>query len=126
MSKPGKRKYEHRPSIALERELQEAILEYLEWCLPDEATVLGFAGGDGRPTRTKAYVPGTPDLVIIYKGSALFMELKRSKFGNIASVQQDMAETLLHCGAHHAFIRTADEAYQFLSGCGVPLKGRLT
>lgn len=70
-----------------EIELQATIAAALEIGLPPDCFWTAIPGGDGRATRTPGYRSGTPDLLFLYRGKTLFVELKRPKGGRVSDNQ---------------------------------------
>jgi hypothetical protein len=73
-----------------ETELQASIAEALEFALPRDCFWTAIPGGDGRATRTPGYRSGTPDLLFIYRGLPLFIEMKRPRGGVVSAAQRDV------------------------------------
>lgn len=73
-----------------ESELQSSIARVLQLGLPGDCFWTAIPGGDGRATRTPGYRSGTPDLMFLYRGRVLFVELKRPKGGRTSAVQAEV------------------------------------
>lgn len=112
----GPRTYEQ-----YERALQQQVTQLLAAILPRGTFFTAFAGGDGRRTTTPGYVAGTPDLLIVYAGRAIFIELKRPKKGRIATHQKFVHERIALAGALVAVCRTPAEVVDFLAQI-IPLR----
>src|SRR5262245_24212042 len=112
-----------------EDDLQRAVVEYLRWCLPDDATYFAVPNGGQRHAKAAARLvglglrAGVPDLEIIHRGTPLFIELKTAR-GLLSEVQRQMHRKLAYCGAQTFVCRSLDCVEESLREMGVPLRGR--
>ena len=108
-----------------EKSLQASVVKYLRAAMPHDAMCLTIPGGDRGQTRAPGYVSGTPDLLIIYRGKAHFIELKTAT-GRISPEQKELASRVAVCGSPTLFCRNLDDVSLALVAWGIPTKGRLT
>ena len=113
-----------------EDDLQMAVVGFLRWSLPDDATFTHIPLGGQRHKRaaqrlvglgTKA---GWPDLLIVHQGRALFIELK-APGGALSAVQKQAIAKLIYCGAEVLVCRSVPEVEAALREAGVPLRASL-
>ena len=108
-----------------ERQLQAAVAEYLKYALPADAWFTSIPGGEGRATRTPGYVPGAPDMLIVHRGHALFIELKSPK-GAIPASQALCHMRLIDAGCGRVCVaRSLNDVVAFLGPRGVPLRAKV-
>lgn len=77
----------------------------------------------GLRTRRGA-VAGVPDLMLVYRGRAYFIELK-ARDGVLSPAQQVVATTLTLCGCPWGVARDVDEVIDLLDAWGIPREHRL-
>ena len=112
-----------------EDRLQIAVAEYLDLALPSDALWFHPANGGSRNVREAAKLkrmgvkPGVPDICIVWRGRAIFIELKTAT-GRMSNVQTEMARALILAGAVFTVCRSVDEVSDFLAGA-VNMKGRV-
>ena len=83
--------------MTLEKNLQSRIIKYLrelEFCW-----VIKYNGN----------YRGAPDLIILYKGNFIGVELKRPKKHKISEWQLKQKEKIEKCGGHHYFVTSLKE-----------------
>lgn len=107
-----------------ERDLQADVFEFLNLCLPAEAVAFAVPNGDGRETRMPGTLPGAPDICIVWKGRAIFIELKTRR-GAVRLNQRFIHERLTLAGAAVKVCRSLDEVAGFLVQL-MPLRGRVS
>jgi hypothetical protein len=111
-----------------EDDLQRAVIQYLDWALPDEGVAYAIPNGGKRHAREAARMKGlgvkagVPDIGICYRGRALFVELK-AKRGVVSPAQRAMTRKLTYCGAAVMLCRSVDELEAQLREACVPLRG---
>ena len=105
-----------------ERQIQAAICAALKLMLPGDARCYAIPGGDRGVTLTPGYVAGTPDLLVIHHGRALFLEVKREG-EYLRPEQREQHNIISECGCNVAVVRSIEDAAEFLGACGVPLAG---
>jgi hypothetical protein len=113
-----------------EDDLQRAVVQYLRWSLPSDATAWHIPNGGQRHSKAAArlvglgLVAGMPDLELLYRGHSIFLELK-TKLGHASSVQRQQHRKLQYCGADVLVCRSLDAVETCLRELGVPLKGHV-
>jgi hypothetical protein len=78
------------PPIASERAEQAALFAWLATAAPPGLWFGAIPGGDGRETRAPGYVAGTPDVLLVWQGRPVFVEMKRRR-GGVLSPEQILA-----------------------------------
>jgi hypothetical protein len=106
-----------------ERGLQSQVFEFLRLALPAEAVCFCIPNGDGRMTTAPGALSGVPDLQIVYKGRAIFIELK-TKTGAIRPSQRWVHERLTLAGAVVVTLRSVEDVAVFLATI-IPLRARI-
>ena len=104
-----------------ERALQKAVFDFLKIAMPAEAFFSAIPGGDRQVTLTPGYVAGLPDVVIIWNGGPVFIELK-SKAGRLSEAQKDAHAALSRSGALVATCRSVEEVECVLQNHLIPLR----
>ena len=114
-----------RPEEALHR----TVAAFLDVALPEGAAWTTIEPG-GYRTRAEAGIakargvkPGWPDILIVFKGRAVFFELK-APGGRLSPVQKVVHARLSLAGALVHTVRSLDELVAFL-GLVVPLRARV-
>lgn len=107
-----------------ERQLQKAVAEFLSHALPPDAFFSSIPGGEGRATRTPGYRAGTPDVLTVYKGRALFVELKSPR-GRLSVDQRTALSAIWNAGGDLAICRSLLEVQDFLKLHGIPLRAKV-
>lgn len=111
-----------------EASIHTAICNALNLVLPDDAFFFhvpneGKRGWKAqREFKALGGVAGVPDIQVIYKGRAIFLEVK-SRTGTLSHAQKKTAERLTKCGAIVATVRSVDEALCVLEQV-LPIRGR--
>jgi len=111
-----------------EETLQRAICHFLTLALPADAVYFAVPNGGLRSPKVAARLratgtrAGVPDLCIIHRGHALFLELKAAH-GTMSAVQKEMARRLIYAGAEVMLIRSIDDCERGLREAGVHLRG---
>jgi len=110
-----------------EDDLQRAVVKYLRWALPHNATFNAIPLGGLRHKRAAQRLVGLgtragwPDLEIVWHGHPpIFIELKTPK-GALSMVQRQEIQKLIHCGAVVMVCRSLAEVEQGLRDCGMRL-----
>lgn len=111
------RKRPSGPPDATEAQIQRAIVDYLQWkgyCLSitDRSRVWDARG---RVRASRISMAGYPDLSLVIKGKAVFLEVKSAK-GRLSPEQVRCHETLREHGATVFVVRGVDETIQCLAG----------
>ena len=124
------------PRNMAEQRLQFVVVRDLRWLLPSDAVLLMIPnGGDmTEAARKKAAglgeYPGASDLLVVWGGKALFIELKvrASAEWNIPQTtyqkppQKEFQAAIERAGAHYEVCRSVDEALAFLRAHSIPLR----
>lgn len=97
-----------------ERALQSAICKWLDRALPSGTWYSAIPGGNRSVTTTPGYRSGTPDLLIVHEGRAIFLELKAAR-KSATKHQRDIHAELTLSGAVVATVRSLNDTYNFLS-----------
>lgn len=85
----------------------------------------------GQMKRLGQMTPGAPDIIVLWRGGAGMIELKRPKMvdlfgakhpvGRPSPEQKEMAGYAAALGVNHAFCHSWDEVKQALQGWGAPI-----
>jgi hypothetical protein len=108
--------------------LQRSVHQYLSWALPPDAVHFAIPNGLMRSQKARAraqgegVAAGVPDLCVVHRGRALFVELK-SRRGVMSPAQRSMTQKLIYCGAEVCCCRTLPEVEAALREACVPLRG---
>lgn len=119
------------PRQHLEDDLQRAIVGFLRIALPPDATYFHIPNGSLRSKKVAARlnglgtVAGVPDLCVIFRGRASFLELKSPK-GVMSAAQKEMARKLNYCGANVILVRSVEECEAALREACVPLRASVS
>lgn len=111
-----------------EDDLQRSIVEYFRWSLPDDAVYFAVPNGGKRHAKEAARMvglgvrAGIPDLCVIWRGQAYFVELKAAR-GVLSEHQRQMHRKLSYSGAPVMTCRTLACVEHSLREHGVPLRG---
>lgn len=97
-----------------ERDLQAEIAEVLELGLPPDCFWTAIPGGDGRETRAPGYRSGTPDMLFVYRGKVLFVELKRPRKGRTSDAQSVAHRLIEAAGAQVHVARALDQVVDLI------------
>lgn len=109
-----------------EQQLHRQVASFLALALPIDAFWTTFpAGGGGRfrgaQLKRAGLTPGVPDIMILHKGRALFIELKTEK-GRVSLAQQDAHRAIMLAGGAVAICRTLDDIVCALTQWNVPMR----
>lgn len=119
-----------------EHQIQKAIVELLRYQLPPDATYWAVPNGGKRPVKAKnggTYSPegarlkaegviaGVADLMILWGGRLICMEVKTPK-GKQSKSQKDWEQTITAAGGLYRVVRSVDDAKTLLDviGCNKP------
>ena len=114
-----------------EQDLQRAVAEFLDLALPRPdawwTTIPAGGGGKVRGAFLKAagLKAGVPDILIIWRGRAYWIELK-SWAGKPSPAQVEVRNMLRLAGCSAEIARTVTDVELWCLGWGIPLRGRLT
>lgn len=128
MSKRPFHKRPERPREAptpLEHPLQASVCDALKLLLPVDCFLSAIPGGDRQVTLTPGYESGTPDLLLVWRGRAIFIEMKRAK-GVVSEDQEKIHKRITLAGGLVATCRSLGDVMQFLVMIGIPMRGRVS
>ena len=109
-----------------EADFQRALVAFLQIALPHDACYFHTPnGGPSKKANARlkglGVIAGVPDLCVIHRGRALFLELK-AKRGVVSLAQRNLHKLLVHCGAVVMTVRSVPEAEAALREASVPLR----
>lgn len=119
------------PRAHEEDDLQRAVMQFLDLALPADGIAYAVPNGGKRSPRTAARFKGMglkagiPDIAVIYRGRAAFVELK-AKRGVMSVAQKAMQRRLIYCGAEVCLCRSVADVEASLRECGIPLRARVS
>jgi hypothetical protein len=111
--------------------LQRSVMQFLAVALPPDAVAFAVPNGGLRSPREAArmkgmgVVAGIPDIAIVYRSRAFFIELKGTR-GVMSAAQRAMADKLNYCGANVMLCRSVDECEAALREACVPLRATVS
>ena len=111
-----------------EANLGRAVNQYLLWSLPADAIHFAIPNGLMRSKKAAARAQGEgvragiPDLAVVHRGHAIFIELKAGR-GTLSAAQRTMVRKLIYCGADVICARSLPDVEAALRDAGVPLRG---
>jgi hypothetical protein len=111
-----------------EAALQRTVVRYLTHALPRHEALFWHTPNGGWRSRATAgrlksegVMPGVADIVIIWKGRAIAIELK-AKGGSQSAAQKAWADQFTTAGGAYAVCRSLDAVERFLDAAGLPLR----
>ena len=117
--------------VAPEDELHASVADALRYLCPSDAVVntwelrnASSAIEGGRRKRLGA-LPGWPDMGVFWQSRIVFLELKRSRGGQLSPAQKLLHPRLEAAGFPVAVVRSVPEALDAVAAAGVPLRGRV-
>jgi hypothetical protein len=112
--------------------IQVAIVGFLHYALPDDTWFTAIPGGNlgggadsdlrGQWTRQMGLRKGAPDIFILWRQLAIFLEVKAEK-GALSSDQVVQHQQITLSGGICHVVRSIDETEAILRVLGVPLRG---
>jgi hypothetical protein len=69
---------------------------------------------------------GVPDLIILWAGKTIAIELKAPQGGGLSPIQKEIRDLMLLAGATHHIVRTVEALHEILLTYQIPLKVRFT
>jgi len=87
------------------------------WWSVDMAAYAGTAPG---LRTTRGCVAGVPDMCLVWRGGAYFVEIKRPIIGELSEEQRRFALSLLICGAQLAIVDRLEQLLDALDKWGLP------
>lgn len=114
-----------------EADIHMLVADYLDRALPP-GTMWSTIGHGGMPLhpRTAARMkrqglkPGIPDVLVVYQGRAIFIEMKRPG-GRLSPAQKTMHERITSAGGVVEVCRSVDEVEAFV-GMLMPLAAKVS
>lgn len=100
--------------LATERAEQAALAQWLKVAAPAGLYWTAIPAGDGRMTRTPGYRSGTPDMLCIWKGRPILIEMKRRKRGRTSDDQHDAHQAITLAGGVVFVAKGWEAAAEFL------------
>lgn len=113
-----------------EQAIQRSCVDFLRQCAPEG---LGYTAINPVPAKSKAVagiskamglIPGIPDILLVWKGRAIFVEVKADG-GRLSPAQRDCQAGLMLAGALVHTVKSLDEFIDFLGAAGIPIRARL-
>lgn len=109
-----------------EAKFHVAVARYLNLALPPDAFWTTIPTGNlsltqGARMKAKGYQRGTPDIVVIWGGKAMWIELKAPN-GVVSDDQRAVGLRLIRAGAKCGLARDLGQVEQFLQQQGIPLR----
>ena len=100
-----------------EKEIEKSILLYLEVIGIFSFKVKSMGTYDSAKKiyrkKTKYFKTGVSDIIALYKGSVIFIEVK-SPTGTLSAEQVAFRNSVLHEGAHYILARSIDDVKNYL------------
>lgn len=91
------------------------------WWSVDMAAYAGSVPG----IRTgRGCIAGVPDMIVLYRGAAFFLEVKAAD-GSLSPAQQTVGVAILMAGAHYGVVRNASETIAHLDQWDIPRAHRI-
>lgn len=119
------------PLKVSEHRLQASVADFLALALPPhEAVFCSIPNGGKRDKGTAGKLkaeglqPGAPDLLILWKGRAIGLELK-TRGGRLSPEQMAFSMRWTTAGGVYAVARSLEEVAGLLDAAGVPLRARI-
>lgn len=113
-----------------EQLLHRAAAQFLDLALPDGAIWFHCPNGGFRRPKEAAILtalgvrPGIPDLLILYRGRLIGIELKARTGRGLTPAQKNMHQRLTLAGAMVTTVTTLDELSAFLNML-IPMRARV-
>lgn len=114
-----------------EHQLQASVADFLAFALPPhEAVFCAIPNGGKRDKGTAGKLkaeglqPGAPDLLILWKGRAIGLELK-TRGGRLSADQLAFSMRWTTAGGVYAVARSLEEVASLLDAAGVPLRAHI-
>lgn len=112
-----------------EQDIQRSCIDFLRVCAPQG---LMWTAINPVPAKSKAVAgiskamglqPGVPDLLMVWKGRAIFVEFK-APGGSLSPAQRDCHAGLMLAGALVHTVSSLSEFLDFITTIGVPVRAR--
>jgi hypothetical protein len=114
-----------------EEDFQRAAWALMTVALPPDAVAFAVPNGGLRSKKAAArlqgmgVVAGIPDLCVVHRGRAVFVELK-AKHGTFSAAQRAMERRLIYAGADVCLCRSVPEVEAALRAAGIPLRASVS
>jgi hypothetical protein len=111
-----------------EQGFQAGLVKMLALILEPDAFMFAVPNGGARSAHEGAILvgqgvmAGVPDLMIIFNGTAVGLELKAAKGGRVDERQRIVHERFARAGIPVGIVRTGPEALDFLKQHKVPMR----
>jgi VRR-NUC domain len=118
------------PRLYEERNLQRAVHQYLRMALPPDAVHFSIPNGLMRSKKAGAaavgegLLAGVPDLEIVWRGRAFFIELKAPR-GVVSAAQRETQRRLIYAGAEVMVCKSVEQVEAGLREAGMRLRGQV-
>lgn len=86
--------------------------------------IAAYSGSAPGIRTRRGVVAGIPDMIVLYRGRAYFIEIK-AEDGSVSPAQRDVAFAILACGSRYAVVRSAAEALACLDAWEIPHAKRI-
>jgi hypothetical protein len=112
-----------------EEALQRSVAQYLDIALPEDAEWFAISNGFKRSkaeagvAKAMGQKAGVPDVEIIHRGRAIFIELK-APGRKLSERQHETTRSLVKAGAYVAMCSSLSEVEEYLSAF-MPLRGKV-
>ncbi len=111
-----------------EADLQAAVMAFLRSALPPDA-VANHAPGEGKRSKAaqaalvrSGYRKGWPDIEVVWRGRAYFIELKAAH-GIMSAAQRETHRQLVYAGAEVMVCKSVEQVEAALREAGMRLRG---
>ncbi len=115
-----------------EGQLQRSIVEWLGWAVPPHPLGPWWTAVNPVSFKSEAVAgkskamgmkPGVPDMVFVWRGRPIWVELKAPK-GTVTTVQEQVHEAITVCGGVVAVVRSIDQLAGLFETVGIPMRAR--
>lgn len=119
-------------NLIKEAAVHKAIADYMSDALPHDAfwTTIPLGGGGkirGAQLKRAGVKQGTPDMLVVYQGRAIFLEIKTpAKQSRVSDPQRLCHADIAAAGAPVAVVRSTVDVECFLRNQGLPLKATVS
>jgi hypothetical protein len=119
-----------KPAIPTELQEQQLLRKWLYYAAPEIKLVAVPNAArrtlwEIRQAKKEGLATGFPDMLVMAPGGLIaFIELKRTRGGDVSDNQAEWIERLNRYGFRAAVCRGADEAVAFLRDCGFAIRER--
>ena len=113
-----------------EFQLGKAVAVYFRFCLPDDVFWFHVPNGGQRQNAIARQLSamgvkaGVPDLCLLHRGKAHFVELKIDS-GYLSAIQKQVHQMINRAGCRVAVCRSIPDVEAALTSWGIPLRGEV-